>query len=90
VANFPFFFIKKKACIAKGRDWGYFYVSGFYNLSDKIIPLFKEYPVQGVKAKDFADFCEAALIIKEGRHLTEDGLEELVKIKSGMNKGRSY
>jgi hypothetical protein len=43
-----------------------------------------------VKAKDFADFCEAALIIKEGRHLTEDGLEELVKIKSGMNKGRSY
>jgi hypothetical protein len=45
-----------------------------------------------VKAKDFADFWqnEAALIIKEGRHLTEDGLEELVKIKSGMNKGRSY
>jgi hypothetical protein len=53
-----------------------------------------------VKAKDFADFCEAALIIKQSRHLTfflynkkkqvEDGLVEIIKIKNGMNKGRSY
>jgi hypothetical protein len=46
--------------------------------------------VVGVKAQDFADFCGAALIIKQGRHLSEDGLAEIIKIKNGMNKGRSY
>jgi hypothetical protein len=75
--------------VSKGRDWGDFYDTRFSYISDKIIPLFKEYPIKGVKSKDFADFCEAARIIKQGRHLTEDGLVEINKIKNGMNKGRS-
>jgi len=55
---------------------------------DKIIPLFQQYPIIGVKALDFADWCKVAQIMKEGRHLTIEGLDEIRKIKSWMNSGR--
>ena len=41
---------------------------------DKIIPFFYKYPIQGVKALDSADFKRVAELMKEGRHLTEEGL----------------
>jgi hypothetical protein len=70
------------------KNEGQFVVSKFSDNFEKIIPLFNKYPIQGVKALDFADWCRAALVIKEGRHLTEEGLEEIREIKAGMNKGR--
>lgn len=70
------------------KNKGQFVVSKFSDNFEKIIPLFKKYPIQGVKGLDFADWCRAALIIKEGRHLTEEGLEEIREIKAGINKGR--
>jgi len=68
------------------RDLGQFVVTKFLDLTDKIIPLFQEYPVQGVKHLDFLDFVKVAEIMKEKGHLTERGLDQ---IKAGMNKGRS-
>jgi hypothetical protein len=44
------------------------------DITDKIIPLFKKYPIEGVKAKDFADFCEVAELMKNKAHITEVGL----------------
>ena len=75
----------------------------FPDISSKIIPLFQEYPLQGVKANDFADFCKVAELMRSEAHLTKDGLEEIKQIKSprggggrrrgllrgGMNRGRS-
>ena len=54
-----------------------------------IIPFFKKYPINGVKALDFYDWCNAADIIKQKGHLTKEGLEQIQKIKAGMNRGRS-
>ena len=47
----------------------------------KIISFFEKYPIIGVKALDFADWCEAVELMKKGAHLTSEGLEEIKKIK---------
>ena len=65
-----------------------FIVTKFEDLTDKVIPIFKKYSVIGVKSKDFADWCQAADLIKNKAHLTAEGLDQIRKIKAGMNKGR--
>jgi hypothetical protein len=65
-----------------------FQVLKFKDLSDKVIPLFKSISLQGVKSKDFSDFCKAVEIIKIKGHLTKEGLDQLHKLKVGMNTGR--
>lgn len=65
-----------------------FRVSKFDDIDNKIIPFFQKYPVIGVKSEDFRDFCRAALVIKNKKHLTREGLDEIFLIKTGMNKGR--
>jgi hypothetical protein len=73
----------------KGRDCGDFLVVRFSDISSKIIPFFKKYPIQGVKANDFADFCEITELMESKAHLTKDGLEQIKQIKSGLNRGKS-
>ena len=34
------------------------------DIDNKIIPFFKEYPVKGVKALDFSDWCKVAELVK--------------------------
>lgn len=63
-------------------------VEKFYDIENKIIPFFIKYPIVGVKAQDFLDFCRVVELIKENKHLTKDGLEQVRKIKEGMNRGR--
>jgi len=65
-----------------------FSVDRFSDLTDKIIPFFKEYCILGVKSEDFKDFCRVAELMKENKHLTPEGRDQIRQIKAGMNKGR--
>jgi len=65
-----------------------FVIYKFSNIYDKIIPLFKEYSIQGIKLLDFQDFCQAAELIKKKSHLTSNGLEQVRTIKARMNLAR--
>ena len=65
-----------------------FMVTRFEDIVEKIIPLFQKYRIEGVKSKDFEDWCKVAELMKEKKHLTEEGLEQIKKIKAKMNKGR--
>jgi len=62
-------------------------VKDFSNIY-KIISIFQKYPIIGVKAQNFKDFCEVAELMKNKSHLTIEGLNQIKKIKAGMNKGR--
>ena len=62
-----------------------FSVKNFADISEKIIPFFEEHKIQGVKAKDFNDFKEASILMKSKLHLTKEGLEKILLIKSKMN-----
>ena len=58
------------------------------DLNDKVIPFFTKYLVLGVKALDFADFTKVADLMKDKNHLNQEGLDQIRKIKAGMNRGR--
>lgn len=70
------------------RELGGFVVHSFSDIHDKILPFFDKYPLEGAKALDYADFCKAVELMKVKTHLTESGLEQIKKIKAGMNRGR--
>lgn len=57
----------------------------FKSVSEQLVPLFKEYPFQSSKMKNFQDFCLACNIIQEKAHLTQEGIETLKSLKSGIN-----
>lgn len=54
----------------------------------KIIPFFEKYPILGEKSRDFKDFCKVAEQMKQKKHLTKEGLDQIREIKEGMNTGR--
>ena len=58
------------------------------DIINKIIPFFNNYPIRGIKALDLADFIKVAELMKNKKHLTKEGLEEIKQIKAGMNRGR--
>ena len=60
-------------------------ISASLDIETKIVPFFQKYPIQGVKSLDFQDFCKVVELIKEKRHLIKEGLEQISKIKTGMN-----
>lgn len=70
------------------RNTGEFIVSDLYSIVNIIIPFFKKYPIQGVKALDFFNFCQIATIMKVKGHLTKSGLEEIISLKEKMNTKR--
>ena len=48
----------------------YHVITKFTDINEIIIPFLQKYPLHGVKALDFGDFCEAALLIKNKQHLS--------------------
>lgn len=74
--------------VYEDREILVFKVTKFEDLTDKIIPFFTKYPVLGVKALDFVDFCRVAELMKQKKHLTKEGLDQIRQIKESMNKGR--
>ena len=66
-----------------------FVVTKLIDIDEKIIPLFKNYPIHGIKFDDFQDFCEVVRLIKSKEHLTQKGLDKVKEIKNGMNRPRT-
>ena len=66
----------------------YFNVVKFSDIYEKIIPFFNANQIIGVKTLNFNDWCAAAEIVKQSKHLTEDGLNQIIRIKQGMNSKR--
>lgn len=58
------------------------------DILDKLLPFFDSYPLQGSKSLDFKDWWTVAHLMKDGLHLTDDGLESIRSIKEGMNTKR--
>ncbi len=70
------------------KEWGYYRCTKFVD-NYSIIKFFNEYPIRGEKSKDFADWCKAAEIIKNGEHLTIEGATKINNIKACMNTNRT-
>jgi hypothetical protein len=55
------------------------------DISEKIIPFFDKYPLEGSKLNDYLAFKKGISIIKDNSHLTMEGLNEIRTIIAGMN-----
>ncbi|KAF1107977.1 hypothetical protein B8V09_03485 [Streptococcus agalactiae] len=62
-----------------------FSVESLSDLTEKIIPFFNNYPLKGIKLKNFEEFKKVANLMGSKAHLTESGLNKIREIKSEMN-----
>lgn len=90
IQSFVIFFGCGNFFSSKQEDACTFAVKNFEDLSEKLIPFFAKYPLRSVKVKDFEDFSKIVKLIKSKAHLTEQGLEEINKIRLGMNSLRIH
>ncbi|MBI3290007.1 LAGLIDADG family homing endonuclease [Candidatus Microgenomates bacterium] len=56
-------------------------VSNLKDITKKVIPFFKKYPLQAKKKYSFEVFCKTAELIIAKKHLTLEGVEEIRKLK---------
>lgn len=84
-------FKRHLACgtIRQRRDGVWYYeVNNQRSLVENVIPFFKKYRFLSAKKKrDFAKFQQLAKLISEGRHLSKEGICEVLRIRSNMNDG---
>ncbi len=74
----------------RGRPDGvwYYEVNNFNAIVENVIPFFKKYGFLSAKKKrDFNIFCRTADMIKNGKHLHENGIREILQIRREMNDG---
>jgi hypothetical protein len=72
------------------RDDGiwYYEVNNFTAITENVIPFFNRFGFLSAKKKrDFAKFKQVARLIREGAHLTEEGVHEILRVRSEMNDG---
>lgn len=67
-----------------------FIVSTFSDINNKIIPLFKKYPLLGTKQEDYLDFLKVASLIVSKEHLSKEGVEKIKILQSNMNSKRIH
>lgn len=65
-----------------------FKVSKIEDINNKIIPIFKDHPIIGIKQLDYQDFCLIATLMGDKQHLNHEGLCNIKLIKDRMNTNR--
>ena len=63
-------------------------VSKLSDVQNKIIPFLDKYSIIGEKVKDYEDFKKVSNLMTNKSHLTKEGLDEILTIKSKMNFNR--
>ena len=65
-----------------------FAVTKLSDIQNIIIPFFDKYSLMGDKARNFEDFKKVSDLITKKSHLTKEGLDKILTIKSNMNFNR--
>ncbi len=71
------------------RDGVWYYeVNNLQAILSNVIPFFEHFRfLSAKKQRDFAKFKALAELIREGRHLTRQGVEQILEIRREMNDG---
>ncbi len=59
-------------------------VSNLKDMTQKVIPFFRKYPLQAKKKYSFELFCKVAKLMLKKHHLTTIGIEEIRKLKDDL------
>lgn len=74
----------------RGRPDGvwYYEVNNFNAIIENVIPFFERFQFLSAKKKrDFAKFKKIAGMIKQRKHLSEEGVVEIMEVRKEMNEG---
>jgi LAGLIDADG endonuclease len=73
----------------RGRGDGVFYfeVTKPDHLQERVFPFFDRFPLRGPKAGDLLIFRSITKLVQSGRHRCADGIEEILALRSPMNRG---
>jgi len=70
----------------KNKGHTLYVVNSIKDLYDVIIPHFDKYPLLTIKRESYNYFKRIVLLMKDKKHLTKEGLQEIVSIRTLMNK----
>jgi len=62
-----------------------FEVRNVRELTDKVLPHFRTYPLLSAKQADIERFDQICQLIVAGKHFERQGFEEIVRLATGMN-----
>jgi len=62
-----------------------FCVRSFSDLEVKIVPFFQRNKLQTAKANDFKIFAKVLQLMKEKKHLSKNGIQEIISLAMQMN-----
>ena len=66
----------------------YYEVNNINAIWENVIPFFNHFGfLSAKKKKDFSKFKRISMLVKKGKHLTKDGIKEILKIRDEMNDG---
>ena len=74
----------------RGRTDGvwYYEVNNFRAIVENVIPFFRRFQfLSAKKKKDFTKFRKIARLMEEEKHLSKDGILEIMNIRRDMNEG---
>ncbi len=73
----------------RGRGDGVFYfeVTKPLHLEERVFPFFERFRLRGPKANDLSIFKVITKLVRSGRHLSADGIEQILILRSPMNRG---
>ena len=82
-------FFKGIGSIGKSENMAYYSVSSVEDLTKVIIPHFLKYFLLTKKKADFMLFKKVVELINSKKHLSIEGLQQIINIKASMNSGLS-
>ena len=63
-------------------------MTNLHAVIEDVIPFFERFPFLSAKKKrDFAKFKQIVALMKEGAHLTVNGIQQILEIREDMNDG---
>ena len=66
----------------------YYEVNKFSAIVENVIPFFDRFGfLSSKKKRDFAKFVQISILMRNGEHLTELGIQRLLRIREDMNDG---
>ncbi len=69
----------------------YYEVNNFRAIVENVIPFFERFRfLSAKKKKDFSKFKQIVEIIKNGEHLTKEGIEKILSLRNQMNGGGNH
>lgn len=66
-----------------------FCIRSLKDLNEKVVPFFRNYPLQTAKRQDFDRFATIMDLIRERKHLSLEGVVQIAEIASQMNVKKS-